>query len=536
MIKYLWYVFIFFIPTSYASIEILVQPNPAQVGQELQLIIKQKGGSNSQGVPDISVLEHDFHIVGTQQSTSYQLINGVSQHENIWTILLLPIHSGKIKIPSITIGTESTPVQEVHVLNEAQIISNLSSKSEPKSEANVWMQWDVQPEKPVLHEAIKIKIKIYHAVPLLDAKLSLPKVQNGLLFSVEEPKHSTSVQQGKRYEIETYEYFVYSQKLGKLSIHAPVLDALEYGVMPAPIRVSLPSKTLMISPVLAHGNSDVFPAKKLEYKELSTNVKAPQLMLGDAYTRTIRLRAKGAPYHLLPDLKFTCGTNCKVYTRIKQSSNKIVSRELQGQKIYEITYIPNQEGRIKIKDVDIPWFNTEKRVLEQLTIPGTELSISPEKKVIDRAASKPSKTPVLKHIPTWMSVLIGLFLGMLGALTYSRFNWLSIWDFLKQIEWKDRVLKQACKNQQANAARLALITWAKKHIDASNTFELHDILTYLPEGEFKRQIQKLIEFLYAKDTSSGQWNGQALWKAYKSFSFTKPHVKVEKKSANGLNP
>lgn len=539
MIKWVWFILWLVITNPVlASIEVILQPNPAQVGQELKFIIKQKGRSSAHGIPDISALERDFQIIGTQQSMSYQFINGVSEHENIWTILLLPIHSGKIKLPSISVGGEQTPAQEIMVDNESAIIQNAQKSLEQSSESNVFMQWQVTPQAPILHEAIKIKIDIYHAVPLLDAKLSLPKVNNGLLFSRDQPQHAVMMRSGKRYEIESYAYFVYPQKLGQLTIRAPVLDALAYGAMPEPVHLSLPSKILKISSVLPDANHEILPAKKLEYRFLPPLLNSSDISMGDAVTKTLKITALGAPYHLIPDLNLSCGPHCKVYVKVKQNFNKFVAGELKGHRVLEVTYIPGREGFMQASDIEIPWFNTEKRTMEKLVVPGFKMLVKPENILNTMPSIKihKSKEALIERIPTWLSILLGVGFGIGFAFVYPQLrnrNWV---EFLKQLEFKHQSLKKACYANQAKKAKLALIEWGQKNFAPQEIHELHDIMGYLPDGVFRSELQNLIQYLYAKEGALPAWNGRALWIAFKGFSYRKNTSPVVRNFSNGLNP
>ena len=519
-----------------ASIEMTIQPNPAQVGEEVQLIIKQKGASASHSIPDISALSEDFRIAGTQQSMSYQMMNGVSQHENIWIIILIPKHTGQIQIPAIEISGERSKPQAIEVTDNVHSTpQNTSGESKSEKLDSVFLQWLVEPDQAVLHEQIKLTLKVYHQLPLLDAKLSPPHVENALLYSVEQHQHKIEMVKGHRYEVEIYQYLIYPQKAEKLKITPPVLDALEYELMPTPVRATLPEKVIQILPPIVQ-IKDWLPAKSLNYEELSPVHNDLELPFGDTFTRKIRVSAEGVPANLIPDIQTSCVEHCKVYIHSIDSSNKILDGELFGSKTFEITYLPNQSGQVEILPIHIDWFNVTTRKQETMDIPGAKLNILPESVNQLQEPTEIEQSSVWIKIPNWLGILLGMALGILVVRLGRDFSWNKWIVNIKQVEFQDRALKTACVKGDAAKVREELLVWAKKVYASSNIHDLHDISHQLIPGELKNEVEKLSEFLFSKHLQSTKWEGKTFWDAFKKWRKPVPESIKKPKVWSNLNP
>jgi hypothetical protein len=519
-----------------ASVDMTIQPNPVQVGEEVQMIIKQKGASASHSIPDISALSKDFQIVGTQQSMSYQMMNGVSQHENIWIIILIPKHTGQIKIPAIEISGERSTPQTIEVVQNARSTSqNTLGDSQTEKLDSVFLQWLVEPEQAVLHEQIKLTLKVYHQLPLLDAKLSPPHVENALLYSVEQHQHKIEMIKGRRYEVEIYQYLIYPQKAEKLKITPPVLDALEYDLMPTPVRATLPEKLIQVLPPIIKVK-DWLPAKSLNYEELSPIHNELELPFGDTYTRKIRVSAEGVPANLIPDVHTSCGEYCRVYIHTIDTSNKILDGELFGSKTFEITYLPNQSGQVEILPIHIDWFNVKTRKQETMNIPGVQLNILPESAIKNEEHSDTQQSPGWIKIPTWLGLLFGIVIGILGVRLGRKFSWHKWLDGIKQLELQERALKTACIKGDAAKVREELLIWGKKTYSSVNIHDLHDINHQLTSGELKNEVEKLTEFLFAKHHQFSHWDGKAFWDAFKKYKKPVDDAIKNPKVWSNLNP
>ena len=511
----------------FAKVAVSIQPQPAHMNQEINVIIQQQGLQSDSELPDLSSLSQDFEIVGTQQSMSFQYINGQSMHENTWTIILLPKHPGKFGFPSLKIGDEHSPAQTIEVL----------AAQEPKpatvaDHARVFINWTVAPLEAMVHQQMKIKIQIYHAMPLLDAKLTPPQVENALLFHVDNPSHQVEIIHGERYEVETYEYLLFPQKAGDLTIQPPALDALEYDFVPNPIHIRLPMRIITIK------ESQTLALKNLSFRELKPLKKNQTLQLGDTFTREFEIQAIGLPHQMLPDLEFSCGHNCKAYLQNTYSENSIKSGDVIGIKRLSVSYLPQDSGSITIPKTQIAWLNTETQKMEHLDIPGMRLDVlanAKSEEVLPEPVLKQKQAP--SKLPSWLMMVLGLLLGMLLMQALRASYLLRFWMWFKQYFFAISPIKQACFANQAQELRHLLLVWAKSRFSQQAIHDLHDLLPLVEEDQiFKEALNDLIAYLYRKKVSEKSWDGESFWLAFRQFEGRKKTKFKEKIEVNRLNP
>lgn len=519
-----------------AAIDFEITPQQPSIDDEIQLVLKQTD-SHDKTPPDLSVLSTDFQIVGTQQSMAYQFINGHASQENMWTIVMHARHIGKVTIPSIQWGSEKT---KSIVIEIKKIASPIAESAPVSTQRSVFMKWTLEPEHPVLHEQIKVHLEIYHHLPLLDAKLSPPSVENGLLFSLEQHQHRVEMIQGKRYEVEKYEYMIYPQKVGNMIVHGPVLNAMEYDMIPTPIHETMKAETFNIAPPEGVASADNWlPARALRFEELKPLKTDMGLKAGDTLSRKIRIEAIGVPGNLLPDIQPSCGENCKVYVNPAKITNKVIHGELRGTKTFEMTYLPTREGDFELQAIEIPWFNTQLRKMELLTIPAFELKVFK-----DRALPEEDNLAIHKsnaedhHYPSWLNLLIATLIGMGLMKVWSKMPWKKWWADLKRQDWMHGQLKSACLKNDAVKVREWVLNWALQIHFKEPIRDLHDIALQVDDEAFKKQLANLNQSLYAAK-SAQVWHGQAFWAAfveYRKKKTSKFHKKQISESFKILNP
>lgn len=509
---------IFLSNKNFAVLSIEVSPNPVVIGQEVQLILK-KEDNVSGGLPDLSPLEKDFSIIGTQQSHAFQNINGKSHQEDSWLILMNPKHQGKMTIPALTWGKEKT-----HPLTLDVQAMNSSQASSSHHDETVFLRWEIEPKNPMVHEQVKIKLKIYHTEPLLDAKLVPPRVDNGLLFTLDAQSHLMEIVNQKRYQVEQYRYIVYPQNQGYLRIHPPVLDALEYGMIPTPIHQSLAEKVLTVTPTPIQ---NAIPTAHLSYKELLPLSAKIGIHSGDTIVRKIEVIAKGFPAQLIPNIQPSCGKDCKVFINPPQIDNQMQQGELYGHKIFEITYLPEKIGIAQLEAIEIPWLNTLSRQPEILKIPAIPFETF-------RAKSQEENSTPTSSSKSWRGSLLSFLLGglLMGVGRY--IPWKKVFQQIRTLELRHYALKRACLRSDAASARLALIKWARTQKFADPIRDLHDIARQIPNSDLKLEMKTLIAYLFSRRPDK-TWQGQRLWRAFKLFKFPK-NISEAKHQSFRLNP
>ncbi|AHE68323.1 hypothetical protein Loa_02793 [Legionella oakridgensis ATCC 33761 = DSM 21215] len=193
-----------------AAITVQVEPGKVQMGDTIQLILTTDD-AQSGGVPDLTPLQKDFRIVGTERSMNYTFINGQSQSSSRWTVLLIAKKSGILPIPALQIGREQSPATQVEVTNEPTTSFDTGSQASVQDE--VMLKTEVNENNPYISQQVIYTVRLYNSGRLLDAEYQPPKAENALLIALGDADRYQTVENGRTYVIEEQRYAVFPQKV-----------------------------------------------------------------------------------------------------------------------------------------------------------------------------------------------------------------------------------------------------------------------------------------------------------------------------------
>jgi hypothetical protein len=188
----------------------------------------------------------------------------------------------------------------------------------------------------------------------------------------------------------------------------------------------------------------------------------------------------------------------------------------------KIAIIPSKAGGYKLPAIEVHWFNTQSQKMEIARIPETTITAAagtqsaPQPPAVP-AVEQPQKieaTPIIQTQPDkfWLWVSVFLALGWLATLVY----FLTRRTGKKPVIEKDgrhkemrladsvKALKKACADNDAVAAKNALLAWGRQTslgaIAAQSDAQLRD------------EILHLNRVLYGREAD--QWHGKKLFQAF----------------------
>jgi len=310
-------------------------------------------------------------------------------------------------------------------------------------------------------------------------------------------------------------------------------------------RISSKALTFNVLPVpIDFTGSAWLSAQSLELTE-NWSDNSLQTKVGEPLTRTIRLVAKGATVGQLPELgKLINIDGLKTYpdqpllNEEKQSDGLVAIRE------EKIAYIPNKPGDYTLPALDISWFNTQTNKYEIAHLP--EVNI---KALSSAGASQPVLTPPVLQPQTqaeippiatqvtsdntlWQGLSAFFALGWFASIVwfYRRGKKTTVNKAVAKQESKasdDKAIKIACRDNNPQAAKQALLQWGKQRFHADNLSLIADHCA----SPLCDEIRLLNQCLYSD--APLDWNGQALWRAFTTASDS---GKVKNKEDEALEP
>lgn len=508
----------------FASITVDVEPKHIPLGEAFQLILTTDNLS-SKGLPDLTPLDENFTVMGTERKLSYSAINGVAHATSQWIILLVPKKSGTLTIPSMQIGQDLSPPTQIRVDTGAK-------KPTVPIENNdlVFLRANTNQKEAYVNEQVIYTVKLYSRVPLLDAHFEPPRVDNALFFPLGDGRRYEQVLNGYRYTVDEQDYAIFPQKKGNLTVIPPTLTAVLYDALPNQIHLSAPHARVVIKPTPPRAKDEAWLAAKNVTLTETYTPPTDTFQVGDTIIRKVTLEASAVPAELLPTLNFTNNKQIAMYPGARKTQNSFKNHTLIGTSTIKMTYVLNHAGSITLPALKLPWFNTQTRqfattILPERTITVHAKPVTTTKPVIKQ--NKPSIAPATNLMGWWIAAGFAL----IWLIT------LLLWWFSQKhplVIHKNKALHDACINNNPIDAQDALLAWAKQKWPQQNILDLHDIRHLIHDDEFKKQLFLLSQVLYSPRQTG--WRGMPLWQCVKRYRPAHTQKPQKKQDLPRLNP
>lgn len=542
----LWFglLWIGLLPARAASIQTSINRNPVHLNESLQITFSSS--ETPDGSPDFSPLKENFDILNQQRSSNMSFVNGKASRNEQWILQVMPKQAGELLIPPITFGSDSSQPLKIKVTD--------APAAQPGNTAEVFLQVQASPEKPYVQSQVLYTLKLFRRVQITQASLNEPEVKDALVEKLgEDSTYSTQVN-GLDYWVTERKYAIFPQQSGVFTI-APLTLTAEVVSEQRPQfngffnrqitetrRVSSEAITLNVQPQPANFTDPAWlSAESLQLQE-SWSSDNLTTKVGEPLTRTITLVAKGSTVGQLPELAKPLNLDgIKTYPdqpvlhEDKQSDGLVAQRE------EKIAYIPSQPGQYTLPAISISWFNTQTQQIETAQLPAVTLQTL--EAAVQPAASPAQQpqtpvAPTLSSNPTnpepavfwqWLSAALALGWSSHVAWLYrAARNKRTTGEAVERPARQAvdiNALKSACQQNQAQAAKQALLHWGRQQFAADS---LTAIAHQCPE-HLRTEILLLNQALYS--AALPDWNGNALWEAFKQF---KPGKKMAADAAEDV--
>lgn len=539
----IWFLLSLFSSLTFAEIQVQLDPSQVTMGETFKLSITQED-QQSGGVPDLTELQKDFVILGTERHANYSIINGQAQSQSQWIVLLRALKPGIFTIPPIKIGLEqSSPI----TINVQESTKTQTFPDNSIQEQDVFLITGVDEKKPYVNQQIIYTVKLYNSKRLLDAEYQGPKVDDALLIPLGDAKRYHEVQNNITYVVEEQNYAIYPQKSGNLKIISPTFNALVYDYNPQRIQAKSKTINLSVKPMPKQYQGKLWlPAKQVKLSEQYENSNQT-ISQGSTLTRTVTLEGVAIPAQLLPSLTFQETNSFSVYPEKGAERNQVKNGVLVGSVEIKVTYLFNKAGKTTIPELRLPWFNTETGKEEVAVLPPRSLEITPSTAV---KTSTTNSQRVDKEIATRQLVSDSglntnasggwaLALAIIFALAW--LITLGLWVWQKQSrytiskrEYKKALnaLNKACNECNPKKARDAVLKWASLQWPDAPLLNLTDLTQLVRDAHLKKQLHLLSQVLYRSQEKT-LWRGDELLRAVYA---VKRNQSGKKRKNNNLPP
>jgi len=506
------------------TIEVFSDRNPVRLDESFHLIFKSTGSSVDS--PDFSPLEKDFEILSQNQSTQIQIINGQQNSTKQWTLTVMAKRTGNVVIPAIDFGQEQTKLTTISV-------QEVKQTTEP-TQAPLFLEVEATPKNPYVQSQVIYTIRLFYAINLQSASLSEPSFSGGevLVKKLGEDRQYQTLRNTKRFSVIERKYALFPQQSGIITIEAISLKAQVIDNRASNTTLfdnffnqarthikSLRSKTIKldVKPIPSNfKGKDWLPAKSLILKD-NFSEQLPKFKVGEPVTRTLSLSADGLTVGQLPEfMKFRKST-LKQYTDQPKLDEQVTYKGLKSVREEKIAIIPSKAGEYTLPAIEIPWWNTETNAMAIIKLPARSIKVAPAPTI----AQEQPLPPVQKLTPhiddnhyykllTFIFAFAWIVTLIMWWIMAKKPNNQAVSQEKEEKETDKRIavkkLKQACKNNNAQEAKDALLAWAK--LNSLGAISLHCA------EPLQAEIQGLNKFLYGNTVEN--WSGSNLWQAFKA--------------------
>lgn len=370
-----------------------------QLGETVTLNVEVSGDARVPQ-PDFSALGQDFDLLGTQSSSSMNIINGQTSSKLLWAVGLQPKHAGTLSIPALDIAGQKTNALSLTV-------QPAGAAGNAKVGDDVYIEAIAEPHSPYVQQQIRFTVKLYFALNFSDGGLEDPQADGLVVHKLGQDAYYAADVGGRRYRVWERRYAVVPEKSGTLTL--PSIAFRGHAIDPGDVNsffsrgraVNARSEaiTFEVRPRPAASGSEAWlPARSvtLTADGIADHAAAH---VGEPLTLTLHLRAQGLGFEQLPDLKLPKIDGADIYPDKATTQNHDDGEWLYGERERKFAIVPNRPGPLLLPAVSLGWWDTTRDRAESAEAPALTLAVEPAAATTANkpVASNPANTPVLPN-------------------------------------------------------------------------------------------------------------------------------------------
>jgi len=483
--------------------------------------------------PDVSVLDKDFYVGQSSQLSNTTIVNGQIHRSKTWTYVLMPRTAGQITIPPITVGNETS----------AALVITVSEPSyAPPGEAEVFVTSDVDFSESYVQAQVLLTIKIYRSVATRQPALRDPTI-SGVEVLAElagDDRSYEAVINGTAYNVVERVYALYPQESGQIDISPARFEArvLRNGRITGRKVFESKPQTVSVLPIpprpVEFPNAVWLPARALELTE-NWSRDADEIKAGEPLTRHVTISALGQLETQIPALEPPSAAGMNVYPDKPELSRQIESGGIRGVRRDQYAMIGVTAGVVVLPALEVPWWNTEKSEWQVARLPERSINVLPsgeapvpEPDVAVPAKAEPAAEPREATVTSGFWRRVSELLAAVWLLTLIAWWWSSrpqttqrqaapVPLHKQQVRHLKAARKAALAGDGADS-RKSLLDWAALQWpdDAPRSI---GVLAQRVSSPLADELRALSSLSYGRD--GGDWNGEALARAIRSFAVLK---------------
>jgi len=368
-----------------AEVRAWLDRNNMQLGESVTLNVEVSGDTHV-AQPELNGLRQDFELLGTQSSTSVNMINGQTTSKVLWAIGLQPKHAGTLVIPALDIAGQQTKPLDLAVQ---------PASPAGKSGDDVFIEIVADPRSPYVQQQIRFTVKMYFALNFSDGALDDPLADGLVVRRLGQDAYYAADVGGRRYRVWERRYALVPEKSGTLSL--PPIAFRGHAIDPGDVNsffsrgraVSARSEaiTFDVQPRPAASGTDAWlPAHALALTADGADAQT-SAHVGEPLTLTLHLKGQGLGFEQLPELKLPKIDGADIYPDKAVTQNHDDGEWLYGERERKFAIVPNRPGTLTIPALNMGWWDTAHDRAETAELASLTLDVLPSAVSVSRSAA-----------------------------------------------------------------------------------------------------------------------------------------------------
>jgi BatD DUF11 like domain len=360
-----------------AEVRAWLDRNAMQLGETVTLNVEVSGDSSATK-PDFSALSPDFNLLGTQNSSSINIINGQTTSKLIWAVGLEPKHAGTLTVPALTVASATT--QPITVTVQAA-----TAGASGKAGDDLFIEVAATPHQLYVQQQMRLNVKLYYALNLTEGTLDEPQGDGLVVHKLGQDSNYIAEVEGRRYHVLERHYAIQPEKSGALALAAIGFrgrainpnDFNSFFNRGRAVNARAEEIALDVRPRAAASGTDAWiPAQSVTLSEQGVDA-ATSAKVGEPITLTLSIKAQGQGYEQLPELKLPKIDGAEVYPDKEITRNRDDGAWLYGERERKFAIVPNRVGELSLPALSLAWWDVEHDRTASADVSAITLQVAP---------------------------------------------------------------------------------------------------------------------------------------------------------------
>ncbi len=513
-----------------------------------KLVVTAAGPSLLGYSPQLEALELDFEITGQSSQTNMRVENGRTEVHQQWTIEIRPRRTGTLQIPPIGLGGLQTDPLMIEV---AQYQPNI-----PSTDADVFLDLQVIPEKPYVQSQVTLVLRLYYAIEILRGAVVEPRITFGEIEELGSPRRYAAEQSGKRYTVTEIRYVIFPEQSGEFEIpsidfNGIVSQASNHSLqgINSHLRISSAPQRIVVRPKPASFSGTTWlPASDIQIID-SWGDALPDFESGRPEQRRVTVVAQGLRSAQLPAISYQAHDSVRIYSSNPEFKDRVLDGAVVSERGEDFAIIPSGSGVVNVPAFKIVWWDVDEDREKIAMLPAISGAGAAAETVLgdlqrrgdaaeralpwlgaDASAPRFGWLIAAGAVLAWLITALSWYFHARRARKSGTAAAGAQFDVQTEASLRRlrRQLKNACQRNDAAAAGQALLAWSAQRWPQppGNLFELGN---RIGDARLAAELRRIDQLKYCDPAQRGAWEGRVFWALFDK-AVASPHTSSPRRS------